>query len=303
VSDVHKRMAELSPQQRERLELMMRQRRAQSAADPAQRRGPGAAPVPSSSSPSLVCPNPRPHANARVLLVPHAGGGAAVYRSWHAQFPDHVESWALRLPGREGRSNEQPARRMRVLALDLAQELSRWIDDRPFVMFGHSMGALLTFEIARQLRRQRDRAPSHLFLASYRAPQTQRPSEIRRHHSEQEVVERFMVSNQVSRAMAQELVAMLRPIVEADVEMCETYEYEAELPLEIPISVSRGVRDYVTDEDILEWSSQTGTEFQARTFTGDHFFINQHSRVLVQDLATAAQRGWLSTSIGKGLEI
>jgi medium-chain acyl-[acyl-carrier-protein] hydrolase len=149
------------------------------------------------------------------------------------------------------------------------------------------MGALLAFEIARELRRRDRPLPQHLFLASYRAPQTQRPSEVRRHHSEAEVLARFMGANDVSRPMAQELLAMLRPLVEADVEMCETYDYAEEPPLACPITMSRGARDYVSDDDLGAWAAQTSAALSVRTFPGDHFFLHQHRGALIDGLLSA----------------
>lgn len=294
MNELQKRLAGLSPQQREQLEQLARQRRQQRAPSAAAL-ATGAAIGPAISAPAtaaatgaaIVCPQPRPLARARAVLVPHAGGGAAVYRDWHARFPAHIETCALRLAGREARMSEAPARRLVPTARVLAAELAGWLDERPFVMFGHSMGALLAFEVVRQLRREHGRSPRHLFLASYRAPQTQRPSEVRRHHSEGEVVSRFMGANDVSRPMAEELLAMLRPILEADVEMCETYDYAPEPPLDCPLSLSRGATDYVTDEDLLAWSAQTTAAFSVRTFTGDHFFLHQHHGALIRELVMA----------------
>jgi medium-chain acyl-[acyl-carrier-protein] hydrolase len=294
MSDLQRRIADLSPQQRAQLEALARQRKQQRGAPPA-------AGAPRAPGSALVCPQPRPEARARVVLVPHAGGGAAVYRQWHARFPTFLESCAIRLPGREGRMAEPPARRLVPMAHEIAAELNSWLGELPFAMFGHSMGALLTFEIVRELVQRYGKVPQHLFLASYRAPQTQRPSAVRRHHSEGDMVGQFMGDNDVSRPMAEELIAMLRPIVEADVEMCETYDYAAAPPLPCPLSVSRGARDYVTDEDLAAWAEQTRAAFSVRTFAGDHFFLHHHVGTLIQDLSAALS--WCSAASPSSKEI
>lgn len=268
MSDLERRLAALSPNQRARLAELARQRAGQR--EPAQA--------------ALVCPRPRPGAKARVLLLPHAGGGAAVYRDWHATLSEELEAWVVRYPGREGRAREPLARRLAPLAQQLIGEVTRWLDERPFAVWGHSMGALIAFELVRGLHAQVARAPERLFVASYRAPHTQRPSEVRRHHTEEEVTARFMEANGVSRAVAAELLAVLRPVLEADVELCETYDHIAGPPLPCPISAYRGATDYVTDDDLRAWQAHTAADLSLRTFSGDHFFLHQHRQALIRDL-------------------
>lgn len=271
MSDLERRLAALSPTQRARLAELARERAG------------ARAPAPT----ALVCPRPRPQARARVLLLPHAGGGAAVYREWHAAFSEEVEAWVVRYPGREGRAREPLARRLLPLARALESEVASWLDERPFAVWGHSMGALVSYELVRGLHARAARAPQRLFVASYRAPHTQRPSEVRRHHTEEEVTARFMEANGVTHAVAAELLAVLRPVLEADVELCETYDHAEGPPLPCPISAYRGATDYVTDEDLRAWQAHTSAGLSIRTFAGDHFFLHQHRRALIRDLEAA----------------
>ena len=113
---------------------------------------------------------PQPTARLRLLCFPYAGGGTSIYRSWSAQLPPHIELCAVRLPGREGRFAEPPLRRMdRLLAL-LVNGVLPYLD-RTVAFFGHSLGALVAFELARALRREGLPTPAHVFVSGRRAPQ------------------------------------------------------------------------------------------------------------------------------------
>src|SRR5690606_30530844 len=119
-------------------------------------------------------PAPRDGARLRLFCFPSAGGGASQYRLWAQSLPMDVELCPVLLPGREARMREAPARRLAPLAEALADGLSP-LFDIPFAFFGHSMGALLAFELARQLRRRGGPQPAHLFVSGRRAPQLPDP--------------------------------------------------------------------------------------------------------------------------------
>ncbi|HJW11291.1 MAG TPA: alpha/beta fold hydrolase, partial [Albitalea sp.] len=116
-------------------------------------RGLPAARVPLPASPWLSRPQPRPHARARLYCFPHAGVGASVYRQWHAALPPEVEVCAVQLPGRENRLGEPALTRI----ADIVQALVLAIEPQsnlPFAFFGHSMGAVVAFELAHALARR-----------------------------------------------------------------------------------------------------------------------------------------------------
>lgn len=115
------------------------------------------------------CPQPRANASHRLYCFPYAGGGSSIFNQWPKQFLEHVEIRILQLPGRESRFQESPYTCMARLIDDLCTALINHLDI-PFSLFGHSMGALICFELARELRRQGGTLPSHLFVAGERAP-------------------------------------------------------------------------------------------------------------------------------------
>src|SRR5688572_27601574 len=105
---------------------------------------------------------PNPQARLRLFCFPYAGGGTAVFRAWGDRMPKTVEVCPVQLPGRETRVMEAPFNRLSTLVQAAAQALLPYLE-KPFAFFGHSMGALVSFELARQLRRQHNLKPVHLY--------------------------------------------------------------------------------------------------------------------------------------------
>ncbi len=120
------------------------------------------------SSPWFVRPKPKPNAGLRLFCFAHAGGAASAFYPWGAGLED-ADIWAIQLPGREGRLTEPLLTDFTVLQERLAHELTPHLD-RPFAFFGHSMGAILAYEIARELRRRGLPTPARLYVSGRRAP-------------------------------------------------------------------------------------------------------------------------------------
>src|SRR5438552_7109196 len=117
----------------------------------------------------LACLKPRPHAAVRLFCFPYAGGGASAFRCWPDALPASIEVCPVQLPGRETRFREPPYTRLAPLAEALGHALRPFLD-RPFAFFGHSMGALVAFELTRWLRRAGGPQPAHLFVSACAAP-------------------------------------------------------------------------------------------------------------------------------------
>ncbi|HEX7736855.1 MAG TPA: alpha/beta fold hydrolase [Ktedonobacteraceae bacterium] len=225
------------------------------------------------------CLLPRPEARFRLFCFPYAGGGASIYRTVAEQISPEIEVYPVQLPGREKRFRERPFTRLEDLILALAEVLIPYLD-KPSVLWGHSMGALIAFELARFLRRARqDSELQRLVVSGHRAPHLpdQRPA-IHNVPEEEllQVLRRFDGTPQ-EVLQHQELLAMVVPLLRADFAICETYVYTSEPPLACPISAFGGLQDpYVPAEAISAWNGHTIGEFQARFFTGGHFFLRQY---------------------------
>ncbi len=238
----------------------------------------------------LVIPKPNAQARARLFCFPYAGGGAFEYRAWSPHVPHDLELCAAQLPGRETRLKEAPFTRLLDLTKTLAEVIAPYLD-KPFAFFGHSLGAFIGFELARQLRWQNLPQPAHLFVSGSRAPQLPNPEKpmchLPDHEFVDEIVRRYDSIPQEAREHA-ELMAMALPALRADFTMNETYEHAEEPPLSCPITCFGGVDDHSAPREHLEaWRAQTRSEFTLRTFPGGHFFIKPERAALAQIIAKA----------------
>src|ERR1043166_3549047 len=129
--------------------------------------------APRISSPWIVQSKPNPHGTIRLFCFPYAGGAPHVFHEWPDLLPSFVDVCAIQLPGRGTRLREQPYTRLKALVPDVVTALRSFID-RPFALFGHSMGALIAFEVARVLRDRGGPEPEILFVSGARGPQLKR---------------------------------------------------------------------------------------------------------------------------------
>ncbi|WP_437729977.1 thioesterase II family protein [Sorangium sp. So ce1335] len=228
---------------------------------------------------------PRPEAPFRLFCLPHAGGGASLFHPWSAELAPLAEVCPVQLPGREGRIREPAVPSLGPLVARLADALAVYLDRR-YAIFGHSMGALIGFELTRELRRRGLPLPAHLFVASYCAPHLQR-REDRAGTVRHEAAKKLTGAQAVPAEMKGELLELLVPTLEADTRLCEEYEHVKEEALPCPISAFRGNTDYVPEEDIAGWRALTRGAFQSQTFLGDHFFLRETPRGVIQAVRRA----------------
>jgi medium-chain acyl-[acyl-carrier-protein] hydrolase len=227
-----------------------------------------------------------PFAALRLFCFPYAGAGANAYRGWAGAPFRGVEIAAVQLPGRETRHAEPPFTSLAPLVAALVRELSPYLDDKPFAFFGHSMGALVSFELARELRRAGHRAPQALFLSGRRAPDSfglARDVVLHRLGDAELIEELSDMNGTDAGVMAhEELRALLLPLFRADFAVCETYRYGAGAPLDVPIHALGGSLDPSVGRAHLEgWARQSNREFSVDMFDGDHFYVNAGRRELL----------------------
>jgi medium-chain acyl-[acyl-carrier-protein] hydrolase len=218
----------------------------------------------------------------RLFCFPYAGGGASAYNTWAEHLPHDVEVVPIRLPGREGRFTEAPARDLPALVDALAPALRPHLDV-PFAFFGHSMGALIGFELCRRLRRDYGLLPLHLFLSAHRAPHLPNLSpQFHRASDEAILGEVRRLSPTRSDATSDDaLMRALLPMLRADWTVCETYGYRPDVPLDCPITVYGASDDTEASyHELVAWRDHTSADFRMRIFPGDHFYV-VGARVLV----------------------
>ena len=229
----------------------------------------------------------------RLICFPSAGSGASRYRGWPAALPHDVDVLAVQLPGREGRFGEAPFDQLEPLISVLVRELAPVVGDgTPYVLFGHSMGALIAFELARRLRRDVLRGPRQLQVSGHRAPQL--PHLGPRLHAEPDArlahEMRRLGGTRQEILRADELVHLLLPTLRADWTLWETYAYQPEPPLDCDIAVFGGAEDTETSYfELAAWRDQTTRTCSLRLFPGDHFFLDSARNLFLSALAEAVQ--------------
>lgn len=227
-------------------------------------------------NPWFVRGEPQDQPGVRLFCLPYAGGSAAAYRAWPELAPDSVHVYPLELPGRGGRWGETAVSRLALLVEMLADALAGHLD-RPYALFGHSMGGLLAFELARTLRDRGLPQPAHLFVSGVAAPDLPRTRQPVHAASDTDVLEelRFLGGTPTEVLNDPALMELVLPTLRADFSMLETYRYQARPPLAIPMTVLGGDADHlVASEELHRWQRQTGAASRLVVLPGDHFFLH-----------------------------
>lgn len=234
----------------------------------------------------FICPQPNPSAERRLFIFPYAGGNPAAFSKWWA---DDIESQIVHYPGRGSRFDEPPIKKINALVENILQAIHPLLD-QPFALFGHSMGGLIAFELARKLRQQNRPQPKFLFVSACAAPQFPVSNPPIHSLPDDEFLDALKKFNGIPAEVLNhpEALKILLPILRADFEAVETYCFDPnERPLDIPIIAFGGLDDPRVSRARLEgWADQTASRFEAHDFPGDHFFLNHARELIMGTIAT-----------------
>jgi medium-chain acyl-[acyl-carrier-protein] hydrolase len=229
----------------------------------------------------------RTDARLRLFCFPYAGAGASVFQHWSKALPPYVQVCPVQLPGRQNRLMEPPFSRLAPLTETLSQALLPYLTS-PYAFFGHSMGALISFELARQLRRQAYPEPAHLFVSGCRAPHLVKKEPPVHLYPDNVLIEELRRMKIVPESLLQnkDLLQLLLPVLRADCAVCDTYVYAPEQPLRCPITAFGGQDDAcVSRHELGAWRYQTYGEYRQTLFSGNHFFIHSSQESLLRSIA------------------
>lgn len=222
-------------------------------------------------------------AKIRLFCFPYAGGTSLLFRTWANALGPSIAVCPAHLPGRERRLTEKPYTSAQSLVEAAAEAIIPHLD-LPFAFFGHSMGALISFELARHLRRLHRPAPIHLFLSGRAAPQPGIRDTVTYNLPAQEFAEELRRLNGTPREVLenQELMELMIPLLRADFEICQTYNYTPGLALDCPITAFGGLKDpEATEEMVAAWKEQTTASFRLCMLPGDHFFVHSEQKQIL----------------------
>jgi surfactin synthase thioesterase subunit len=236
-------------------------------------------------NPWLIC-TPAAHPRMRLFCFAYAGGSAFSYTPWRAALDPSIEICAVQLPGRGARIAEPPIASMPMLLRHLAPAIAQQ-SPLPFAFFGHSVGALIAFELARYLRLHGIAGPDHLFMSGCHAPQYRSVSRNLHLLPDDALIEKLRDYNGTAPEVLanRELMDLMLPTIRADFALAETYTYRSGPLLQVPISVFAGKQEENKAPGQVDgWSKETAARCHVTWFEGGHFFINSAPDAVVAQL-------------------
>ncbi|WP_131741380.1 thioesterase II family protein [Actinomadura roseirufa] len=225
-----------------------------------------------------------PAARVRLVCFPHAGGTPSLFRDWAAHLGDHVQVVPVLLPGRGFRLGERPRRDLRALAADIAAALAGQGLAGGHALFGHSMGALLAYEVACELRDRGAGEPVHLFVSGSRAPHFY-GARIGAELTDEALLRMvrdlggFAGVGGAGEPGGGVLFERRLPVLRADLAACEGYRWRPRRPLRCPMTAFSAAGDPIaTPAQVDEWREYTGGSLLRRHLPGGHFYLTGPDR-------------------------
>lgn len=217
----------------------------------------------------------------KLFCLPYAGGSArTVYANWRKTIAPSIELIPVELAGRGQRIAEPFYKSFEHAVEDAYAIVTSQAGDSDYALFGHSMGAHISYELTHKMIESGKKPPLHLFASGRRAPHTQRESDKIMHKlSESEFKEELLKLNGTPKELFEhpELLELIIPILRNDYRILEVYGSSPERePLNIPFTIFNGDKDELNEEEVEGWKRHSTLKCTYHTFDGDHFFINQH---------------------------
>lgn len=242
---------------------------------------------------------PASQAIGRIICLPHAGGSASFFHPWARVLPPGVEMVAIQYPGREERIEEGCIDNMRLMIEALVQALTATpqLLSKPYVLFGHSMGAAVAYELCLALQQHPVRLPCRLALSAIEGPGRVRPGALHRAGDRVLLDEVIRLNPRLTYLLSMpELTSLLLPALRSDYRLIETYG--GDLPslarVTVPLVALLGQEDSeLSEDDARAWQCVCGRDFHLQTYPGGHFYLTDHYPALT-DLLTSA---WGSRSL------
>lgn len=224
-----------------------------------------------------------------LVCLPFAGAGASFFHPWQEIAGDRLVVVPLQLPGRERRIDAEPYRDALVAADELLPDLVKQLDDlTDVVLFGHSLGAVLAYELAHRVAAHPDLTLRHLFVSGSPEPHTQRPQRATGLSDDEFLARVSQFAGFSHEALEDpEMRELILPTLRADVEMHENYRPSTDERLPAPITSLRGSDDsLVTADEGARWSEVAGAGFEYLELPGGHMYLTESAPDLLKLIDT-----------------
>jgi medium-chain acyl-[acyl-carrier-protein] hydrolase len=248
---------------------------------------------------AIALPFSNPQAVARLFVFPHAGSGASSYHFLaRACKDDPIEVNVIQYPGREMRIREAPCDDMEGMIASLDDDLRDLLAERPFAFLGHSMGALVAYELTRRLVESGGALPQHLFLSGRQAPQRPAlnlPVDSMSDAAFLDAVGRRYNALPEELMSNPEILSLLLPSLRADFKLMARHEHRSGAPLDVGLTLINGLDDPWVDKDSVEaWQAQTSRPIVQHWLPGGHFYlpvaVTSVRQIILRTLGVGAER-------------
>ncbi len=220
----------------------------------------------------------------KLFCLPYAGGNERIYFGWNRYAGEHLEVVPVELKGRGRRFNEGFYNDVEEAVDDIFTFVKNSADDKDYALYGHSMGSLLAYELYYKILQENFTPPKHIFFSGYKSPDIKRKDKVIHDLPNDEFVKELVNLGGTPKELFEndELIEFFTPVIRNDFKIVEKYEYvQKQDKIKCDISVFNGKDDDVKLHEILAWKNHAGKGFKAHHFNGDHFFINDNAREIV----------------------
>jgi surfactin synthase thioesterase subunit len=221
-----------------------------------------------------------------LFCLPFAGGSKYSYKGFEKFTPNFIKLHPLELAGRGSRFNENLRTDIHEIVDDLFSQVHK-ILHQPYAIYGHSMGTLLGYLLVKRIIKENLNTPLHLFFTGGIGPSIRDNEEPRYLLPKQEFIEKIKeLGGLPNEVIGDEvLLDFFEPILRADMQAIETYQFVETQPFDIPMTVVIGINEKATYQEALAWKKETIAPVEVRQLPGNHFFIFEYEREIVKIIA------------------
>ena len=217
----------------------------------------------------------------KLFCLPYAGGSAVIFNRWKPYLQNGIELRPIELAGRGRRIQEAPYKNWSEAVEDVFRTIKDEMYESRFMLFGHSLGAILTYELTQLIRKNGLPQPDHVFFSGAGAPHLR---ERKNYHllNDEEFKDKVLKLGGTPQEFFDhpELMDIFVPLLKNDFKLVEAKSFLEITPLEDDITVLLGKKDDLTSEQCEEWKKYTQGNCQLRYFEGGHFFINEEIKAI-----------------------
>ncbi|WP_368487499.1 thioesterase II family protein [Clostridium sp. BJN0013] len=224
----------------------------------------------------------------RLICLPYAGGSSMIYSKWTKYLNTSIEIYRVELAGRGRRKNVPLYTTLEDSVNDVFLSIKDFLNDSSYVIFGHSMGSIIAYELSCKIKQSGLNNPLNIIFSGSNAPHVKSKRELCYRLPEDKFKNIILEYGATPAEVFEDrvLASYFVPILRADFRILETYQYnDRENPFDCPITIFYGMRDKLVDvQKIDEWSGYTRKQCKKYAFQGGHFFINDNMKNVVETI-------------------